>query len=177
MNASAFKSLLADRDSASALVRRLLCHHALAHWRMYAVAFVLMAVTAVCTAFSAYILGDVINKAYVDRNFAGIVTLAVIIVLLFALKGAASYGQDVMLARIGARIVAENQRRMFDKLLNEGLGFFANRHSAEFVARLSTGASSASYVIHLLVSALGRDLLSLIGLATVMVVRDPVMSI
>jgi len=177
MNGSAFKSLFADRDRAATLVRRLLFEHALVHWRLYAIAFVLMAVTAACTAFSAYILGDVINKAYVDRNFPGIVTLAVIIVLLFALKGAASYGQAVMLARIGARIVAENQRRMFDKLLNEGLGFFANRHSAEFVARLATGASSASYVINLLVSALGRDLLSLIGLATVMVVRDPVMSI
>jgi ATP-binding cassette, subfamily B, bacterial MsbA len=177
MNGSAFKSLFADRDRASTLVRRLLFEHALVHWRLYSIAFVLMAVTAACTAFSAYILGDVINKAYVDRNFPGIVTLAVIIVLLFALKGAASYGQAVMLARIGARIVAENQRRMFDKLLNEGLGFFANRHSAEFVARLATGAASASYVINLLVSALGRDLLSLIGLATVMVVRDPVMSI
>src|SRR5258705_9342347 len=177
MNGSAFKSLFADRDRAATLVRRLLFEHALVHWRLYAIAFVPMAVTAACTAFSAYILGDVINKAYVDRNFPGIVTLAVIIILLFALKGAASYGQAVMLARIGARMVAENQRRMFDKLLNEGLGFFANRHSAEFVARLATGASSASYVINLLVSALGRDLLSLIGLATVMVVRDPVMSI
>jgi len=177
MNGSAFKSLFADRDRTTTLVRRLLFEHALVHWRLYSIAFVLMAVTAACTAFSAYILGDVINKAYVDRNFPGIVTLAVIIVLLFALKGAASYGQAVMLARIGARIVAENQRRMFDKLLNEGLGFFANRHSAEFVARLATGASSASYVINLLVTALGRDLLSLIGLATVMVVRDPVMSI
>ena len=143
MNGSAFKSLFADRDRTATLVRRLLFEHALVHWRLYAIAFVLMAVTAACTAFSAYILGDVINKAYVDRNFPGIVTLAVIIVLLFALKGAASYGQAVMLARIGARIVAENQRRMFDKLLNEGLGFFANRHSAEFVARLATGASSA----------------------------------
>ncbi len=177
MDGSAFKSLLADRASAYTLVRRLLSEHAVAHWRLYAVAFALMAVTAVCTAFSAYILGDVINKAYVDHNFAGIVGLAVMIVVLFAIKGAANYGQAVMLARIGSRIVAANQRRMFDKLLNEGLGFFANRHSTEFVARLAAGASAASYVINLLITALGRDLLSLIGLAIVMVVRDPVMSL
>ncbi|HEY2135402.1 MAG TPA: ABC transporter ATP-binding protein, partial [Xanthobacteraceae bacterium] len=177
MNGSAFKSLLADRASTYTLVRRLLSEHALVHWRLYAVAFTLMAVTAACTAFSAYILGDVINKAYIDRNFAGVVWLAVMIVVLFAAKGAASYGQAVMLSRIGARIVAENQRRMFDKLLNEGLGFFANRHSAEFVARLATGASAASFIINLLITALGRDLLSLVGLAAVMVVRDPIMSL
>src|SRR5258708_25332992 len=115
MNGSAFKSLLADRASTSTLVRRLLSEHASIHWRMYTVAFVLMAVTAACTAFSAYILGDVINKAYVDRNFAGIVTLALMIIVLFALKGGASYGQAVMLARIGSRLLADNQRPMFAK--------------------------------------------------------------
>src|SRR3981081_969750 len=111
MNGSSFEDLLCDPHRTATLVRRLLSEHALVPWRLYSIAFVLMAVTAACTAFSAYILGDVINKAYVDRNFPGIVTLAVIIVLLFALKGAASYGQAVMLARIGARIVADRLRR------------------------------------------------------------------
>ena len=70
--------------------------------------------------------------------------------MIFAVKGFATYGQAVMLSRIGNRIVAENQRRMFDKLLNESLGFFANRHSSEFLARLTTGASAASAVLNLL---------------------------
>jgi ATP-binding cassette subfamily B protein len=174
---SAFKSLFADRDGTPNLVRRLLTEHGLEHWRLYAVAFALMAIAAGCTAASAYLLGNVINEAYIDRNFAGIVALAATIVVLFAVKGLASYGQAVMLSRIGARIVAGNQRRMFDKLLNEGLGFFGAHHSAEFLARLSAGANSASFVTNLLITALGRDLLSLIGLAVVMVVQDPVMSL
>ena len=49
-----------------------------------------------------------------------------------------------MLSRIGNRIVADNQRAVFDKLLNEGLGFFADRHSSEFIARLTTGAAAAT---------------------------------
>ena len=81
-----------------------------------------------------------------------------------------------MLARIGNRIIAENQRRMFDKLLNENVGFFSDRHSSEFIARLTTGAAAATQVINLLITSIGRDLLSLIGLVAVMVVQDPVMS-
>jgi subfamily B ATP-binding cassette protein MsbA len=172
-----FKFLLADREGAPALVRRLLTEHALGHWRLYSVAFMLMAVTAGCTAASAYLLGSVINQAYVDRNFAGVVTLAVVIAVLFTVKGAANYGQAVMLSRIGCRIVAENQRRMLDKLLNEGLGFFGERHSSEFLARLAAGAGAASAVINLLITAVGRDLLSLIGLVAVMVAQDPIMSL
>jgi ATP-binding cassette, subfamily B, bacterial MsbA len=170
-------SLFAQRHDGAALVRRLLGEHALAHWRLYSVAFALMAVAAGCTAASAYLLGNVINEAYVDRNFSGLVALAAVIVVLFAIKGVASYGQAVTLSRIGARIIARLQRAMFDKLLNEGLGFFAARHSSEFLARLSAGANSASTVINLLITAVGRDLLSVIGLATVMVLKDPVLSL
>ena len=92
------------------------------------------------------------------------------------MKGVATYGHSVMLSRIGNRIVADNQRAVFSKLLNEGLGFFSDRHSTEFIARLSTGAAAATQVINLLITSVGRDLLSLIGLVTVMVVQDPLMS-
>jgi beta-lactam-binding protein with PASTA domain len=50
-------------------------------------------------------------------------------------------------------VVASNQRQLFDKLLKEDLGFFANRHSSEFIARLTTGASSASQALNLLTKA------------------------
>ena len=81
------------------------------------------------------------------------------------------------LSRIGNCIIADNQRRMFDKLLQQNIGFFADRHSSEFIARLTTGAVAVSQVINLLITAIGRDLMSLIGLCIVMVVQDPVMSL
>ena len=50
--------------------------------------------------------------------------------------------------QIGNRIVADNQRRMFDKLLSENVGFFSDRHSSEFIARLTTGATAANFVLY-----------------------------
>src|SRR5258707_6064505 len=110
MNGSAFKSVFADRDRAAPLVRRLLSEHALVHWRLYAIAFVLMAVSAACTAVSAHILGDAINKAYFHRHFSLIVTLSVIIVPLFSLKGAPSYGPAVLLSRLGGPLLSGKPR-------------------------------------------------------------------
>jgi subfamily B ATP-binding cassette protein MsbA len=65
---------------------------------------------------------------------------------------------------------------VFAKLLNEGLGFFSDRHSTEFIMRLSAGAAAATQVLNLLITSVGRDLFSLIGLVIVMVVQDPYMS-
>jgi len=162
---------------AASLIRRLLAEQGVVHWRRYAIAFALMAISAGCTALSAYLIGNVINEAYVNRSLPGILILGGVTVVLFATKGLATYGHSVMLSQIGNRIVADNQRKVFDKLLNEGLGFFSDRHSTEFIARLSAGAAAATQVINLLISSIGRDLLSLVGLVTVMVVQDPYMSL
>jgi ATP-binding cassette subfamily B protein len=165
-----------ERYGTFALIRRLLTEQGFVHWRKYAFAFTLMAISAGCTALSAYLIGDVINQAYVNKNLRGIIILGGITAALFATKGLATYGQSVLLSQIGNRIVADNQRSVFAKLLNEGIGFFSDRHSTEFIARLSAGAAAATQVINLLITSLGRDLLSLIGLVTVMVVQDPLMS-
>jgi ATP-binding cassette, subfamily B, bacterial MsbA len=177
MIATRFQSLFADPYGAPALIRRLLAEHALRHRKLYIVAFLMMGVAAVCTALSAYLLGDVVNQAYVHKNFQALVLVGCAAFGLFALKGAASYGQQVIMMRIGNRIVADNQRRMFDKLLTENIGFFSDRHSSEFIARLTTGATAANIVLSLLITSIGRDMLTLLGLFAVMVIQDPVMSL
>jgi ATP-binding cassette subfamily B protein len=176
MNEHTLPKAADEQYSVFALIRRLLTEQGLLHWRKYVIAFTLMAISAGCTALSAYLIGDVINQAYVNHNLTGILVLGGVTMVLFTTKGLATYGHTVVLSRIGNRIVADNQRAVFAKLLNEGLSFFSDRHSTEFIARLTAGAAAATQVINLLVTSLGRDLLSLIGLVTVMVVQDPLMS-
>ena len=173
---SYLQRLFADPTGAPALVRRLLMEQAAGQWRRYALAFALMGIAAASTALGAYLVGDVINQAYVHKNLPGIVVLALVTAVIFMIKGIATYGQAVMLARIGNRVIAENQQRMFAKLLHHNVGFFSDRHSSEFMARLNTGAAAASQVLNLLITAFGRDLLSLVGLLAVMAVQDPVLS-
>jgi ATP-binding cassette, subfamily B, bacterial MsbA len=166
-----------DNYSTFGLVRRLLVDEALVHWPRYAFAFVLMGVAAACMALGAYLIGTMTNAAAVDRDFHRIVVIGLLSVAIFATKGMATYGSAVTLSKIGNRIIADNQRRLFDKLLRENMGFFADRHSSEFIARLTTGANAVSQVINLLITAIGRDLMSVIGLVIVMVMQDPVMSL
>jgi ABC-type multidrug transport system fused ATPase/permease subunit len=176
MNDLTSKSADDERYRPAALIKRLVTEQGLVHWRRYLVAFALMALSAACTAMSAYLIGHVIDQTYVNHNLNGVVVLGGITAALFAVKGVATYGHTVVLSRIGNRIVANNQRAVFAKLLSEGVSFFSDRHSTEFIARLTTGAAACTQVINILITSLGRDLLSLIGLLTVMVVQDPLMS-
>src|SRR5690242_19589950 len=159
-----------------AMIRRLLLEQGLARWPQYAIAFTLMAVAAGCTALPAYLISDFVNTAYLDRQFRTIVMLGIATMVIFLVKGLADYGHMTILARIGNSVVAENQRRLFDKLLTERISFFSDRHSSEFAARLQTGAMAANQVLNQLVTALGRDFLTVVGLVIVMFVQDPVMA-
>jgi ATP-binding cassette subfamily B protein len=176
MSGSQLNSRWADPNSVRSLVRRLLFEQAFGQWKRYAVAFALMAVAAGATALSAYLIGNVINAAYVDKNLPGIIVLALVTAVLFLVKALATYGHTVMLSRIGNRIIALNQRQMFNALINQNVAFFSERHSSEFMARLTTGAAAASQVINMLVTAIGRDLFTLLGLLAVMIYQDPIMS-
>jgi ATP-binding cassette, subfamily B, bacterial MsbA len=171
------QSLFADPHGTPALVRRLLVEQAAGQWRRYAFAFGLMGIAAAATALGAYLIGDVINLAYVHKNLPGIFWLALATAVIFTVKALATYGSALTLARIGNRIIADNQRKMFARLLEHNVAFFADRHSSEFMARLTTGAAAASQVLNLVITSFGRDLLSLVGLATVMAVQDPIMSL
>jgi ABC-type multidrug transport system fused ATPase/permease subunit len=171
------KKITDDPYGAAILIRRLIMEQGAAYWRRYLLAFVLMGVSAGATAGSAWVLGQVINQAYVDKNVRGIVILSLVTIVLFALKGAATYGHTVILSKISNAILANNQRRLFAKLMSESIAFFSQRHSSEFLARLTSGANSVTQVLNLLINALGRDLLLLIGLVAVMLMQDPYMAL
>jgi ATP-binding cassette, subfamily B, bacterial MsbA len=177
MNPSKAASSETDQYSARALLRRLVIDEALPYWPRYAVAIVLSAIVAAATALSAYLLGTMINAAYEHKNFREVLIVGLLTMLIFVVRAASTYGSSVLLYWIGNRVIAENQRRMFDKLLHQNIGYFADRHSAEFVSRLTAGASAVCQVINILVTALARDLMSLIALTSLMVFEDPVMSI
>jgi ATP-binding cassette subfamily B protein len=174
---SYLQRLFADPAGTPAMMRRLLIEQAWAQRGRYALAFALMLVAAAATALGAYLVGPVINAAYVDKNLAGIAVLAVATAAVFMLKAAATYGGSLQLARIGNRIVADNQRRMFARLLQQNVGFFAERHSSEFMARLNTGAGAATQALNLLITSIARDFFTLLGLVAVMAWQDPVMSL
>src|SRR5260221_8950871 len=100
MPGSQLNSKWADPNSVRSLVRRLLFEQAFGQWKRYAVAFALMAVAAGATALSAYLIGNVINAAYVDKNLPDIIVLALITAVLFLAQALATYRPTVILSPI-----------------------------------------------------------------------------
>jgi ATP-binding cassette, subfamily B, bacterial MsbA len=174
---SIYRSLWADRYGTPNLIHRLLAEYASRHWLSYTVTFALMAIAAGCTAFIAYLIGHAVDETYLSDNFGAIIGISILTIVIFTVRGLAFYGQAVLLAQIGNEIISENQQRIFDKLLHENFGYFADRPSSLLMGQVTYSASAVPAALNLLITAMGRDGLSLIGLATVMIVRDPLLSL
>ena len=167
----------ADPYSAVSLIRRLLKTHVIGHRGPYAFVLTMMGIMAASVAAMAYLIGNAVNEAYVSRNIGAVFAVCIGLIVITCVKGLATYFQTVALARISNRINADNQRYVCEKLLQQGLAFFADRHSSEFSARITWGAKSASDTINTLMTSLGRDTMSLIGLFAVMVFQNPTLSL
>jgi ATP-binding cassette subfamily B protein len=119
---------------------------------------------------------DVINRVFVDSDAKALAWIPAAIMAIFAVKGLASYAQEVTLSRIGNRFVAETQKRLFEHVLRMDLAFHQRHASNDLIMRISHGANAARNMLNLAAVSLGRDALTLAGLMAVMVTMDPVMS-
>ncbi len=168
------RSLL-DSPSNSVL-RRLLTDQGFKHWKGYAFAFAMMALIALTTSLSAWIIGQIVNEVFVGRHLAAVWEITAAIVVIYTVKGLATYGQQVVMSRVGNSIVANVQKRMFDQMLRMKVSYYGQSHSSIFIARQAFIAQSASGVLNLLITTFSRDALTIVGLVIVMVSQDPLLS-
>ncbi|MCU9850686.1 ABC transporter transmembrane domain-containing protein, partial [Defluviimonas sp. WL0024] len=77
----------------------------------------------------------------------------------------------------GNSIVAAQQRKLYDRILQHGVAFFNDRASSDLLMRMTLSAESARRVIDTIVMSFVRDLLSLLGLVAVMFYQQPALSL
>jgi len=159
------------------LIERLLREQGRKHVKAYVVAFAMMGVIAACTTLSAYIMKDIIDRIFVDRSIEAMWAIGGAIVAIYVTKGFATYGQQVILTSVANNIVAEIQTRIFDKMLKLDMAFYNKSHSTEFIARQAFISSAASGTLNMLITALGRDILTTLGLTFAMLQQDPILAL
>ncbi len=159
------------------LVGRLLRESFRKHAANYGVAIIAMLIVAATTAGSAWVMRDIANEFAGERNLEQIYLIAGAVAAIFILKGAATFVQTLFLSRAGNSIIADRQRRIYDRMLEHGIEFYHSYSSADLIMRMTQSAQAARGVVDTLVTSFIRDLFSLIGLVLVMAIQQPLLSL
>ncbi|MCZ7887194.1 ABC transporter ATP-binding protein [Agrobacterium salinitolerans] len=167
-------SFLSSNDKK--LLTRLFRENFKKHVGWYSVAIVAMLVVALTTSLSAWIMRDIVNSVYLKRGFDVVLEIAFAVAMIFTVKGFATFFQSFYLSKAGNSIVAEQQRKIYDRLLQQGVSFFQNMPSSELLVRVTYNAQAARSVIDTIVTSFVRDLFSLLGLIIVMFAQNFLLS-
>jgi ATP-binding cassette, subfamily B, bacterial MsbA len=157
-------------------LKRLLMETGRRYAWLYALAFVLLGIVSATTAATAWLMKDVINDVFIAKNQSALIYVSAAVLVIYLLRGLSSYGQGVILSRIGNSIVANAQGVLIAKLLAEDVGRVLARTSTEIVQKQGFAAGSLRNLLQVLITVVGRDILTLIGLVFVMIVQDPLVS-
>ncbi|MCP2157935.1 UNVERIFIED_ORG: ATP-binding cassette subfamily B protein [Rhizobium sp. SLBN-170] len=135
-----------------------------------------MLIVAGTTSLSAWIMRDIVNSVYLKQGFDVVLEIAFAVAAIFIVKGFATFVQSYYLSKAGNSIVAEQQRKIYDRLLKQGVSFFQNLPSSELLVRVTYNAQAARSVIDTIVTSFVRDLFSLLGLIIVMFAQNFLLS-
>ena len=162
---------------ASSHIARLVSENIRAQAALYIVAVIAMVAVAATTSMVAWIMRYIVDSMTNPEDRARVFMVAGGVALIFFLKGIASYVQVVALTRAGNRIVATQQKKLYAKLLRQGVAFFNLTESSDLLTRVTQSAQSARAIIDIFVTAFVRDTLTLIGLIAVMLYQQPTLTV
>ncbi|CCQ74893.1 ABC transporter ATP-binding protein [Magnetospira sp. QH-2] len=161
-----------DPNATSVLLGRLLRENVAPYkwWIFWALLF--MAVVAASTGLTAYLLDPVITYIFDEKRHDLVWPLVAAILATFVVKGGANYMQTLLMSRVGLRIIADNQNRLFRHLARMDLTFFHANPTGTLVSRFTVDIAQMRVAVSNGLTALGKDLLTLIALVGVMFYED-----
>nr|WP_169569447.1 ABC transporter ATP-binding protein [Sneathiella limimaris] len=133
-----------------ALYGRLLKNYVLKYKYRLAAAIVCMIVGAITTTATAFLMKPIVDEVFFEKNPEIVVYTTIAVVVIFSLRGIATFGQAYFMHWVGNRVIADLQRKMFDKLIGADLAWFHDNSTGNLISRfvydtnlLRTGSTQA----------------------------------
>ena len=136
------------------------------------ISIVCMVILAACTAAMAWLLKPVLDQALSGSSDTLIYLIPLFVIVLYAVKGVAYYGQAYLMGYIGQRVIFDLRNLLYERLAFQSLSFFVHRKTGELLARLSYDVTLVQAAVSTAVTALMRDAISIVFLLAVIFIQD-----
>ena len=168
---------LKDPGEVVSILKRIFAENGRAYVPQYVMAVICLISIAGATAFVAWLIRDIIDELLYRQRHELIPVICGSIIVAFSVRGLATYGQAVLLARIGNNLVARYQQRIFDHLMRLGIGFFTEARSGQLAARINQNVEGVRDLMSMTLTSVARDVVTLVALVGVMIAQDPMLSL
>lgn len=162
---------VAKSASTHTLVRRLI-GYAKPYGSKIFLGLICMIIVAATTAASAKLMKPIINDIFLDKKENMLLPVTGMIFLVFFLKGAFTYGESVLMAFVGHRVIADVQKDFFETLIEADLKFYQQTQTGDLVSRFMNDINRLNNAVTSTLSSIGKDFLTLVFFIAVMFDED-----
>ena len=155
-----------------ALVKRLYHEYVRQHIGRIGIALVCMATVALSTAAFTQLIKPIIDDIFISKHEDVLLPIAIAALIIFTVKGFATYGQAVLMSFVGQRIVAEMQKQLYGRLIGADLAFFNRTSTGNLVARFINDINLLRIAVANTFVGFGKDFLTAFALIAVMFYED-----
>ena len=154
------------------LLKRLVGRYVRPHMSKVVNAVICMVIVAAMTAASAYMMKPILDDIFLGERQDLLFITTVSIILIFTIKGVASYGQDVLLGFLGQRIVSNMQIELFSHLMKSDIGTFHEETTGRLISRFTNDIMMMRNAVSGVLTGAARELLSMVFLIAMMIYQS-----
>lgn len=122
------------------------------------------------------LIRKVMDRVFVEKNSTALLSLSLLILFLFAVKGVLSYLGNFLIGVIGNRIVLSIRQRLVERLLSEELTFFARYHRGDLLSRLFYDTAYTQNALTRALTGFFLHILTILGLLSVAFYLHPALT-
>jgi ATP-binding cassette, subfamily B, bacterial MsbA len=153
------------------LLQRLLRTYLLPHWTQLLLALLAAGVAAAMTYLVANLMRPIFDT-FIAGDSARLVPIAAAAFVVFAVRGLASYAQNLLVNRLGQRVVADIQRDTYDRLIDADLAVLHGQAAGALVTRMTADVNLMRYAVVESVTNAGKNTITLLALIGLMFWTD-----
>ncbi len=159
-------------ESTRTLLVRLVREYVRPYWRRMLLAVFFMVIAAGGDAALARLMQPVLDDVFENHDHDMLILVTILVVVVTLVKGAATYGQTVLMAFVGQRIIADLQTKLFGHVIRFDLAYFHDTASGKLVSRMTNDINLMRNAVANTLTGLIKDSLSLVFLVGVMFWMD-----
>ena len=134
-------------------------------------------ITALCTAFIAYLVKPVLDDVFSAKNAFMLVVLPLVVIIAYLGKSAGMYIQSYLMNYIGLDIVRQIRNELLEHILTLEIDFFNKMRNGELIARITNDIEAMRNAVSNYIGDFARESVTFVALIAVIIFQSPKMAI
>lgn len=128
------------------------------------IAMVAMIFVALCTGAQTYMVKDLLDKIFIEKNEFYLYSLTIVIVFVFGIKGLFYYTYHYLLEKVGLSVIKDYRSKIFRHIHIQPLSFFHAHPTGTLISRVVSDVTLMQQAVSSALVGILRDFFSVVVL-------------